>query len=116
MVRDATIRYASILILMAIDIVSGVVKVKRVGEKYESAKMATGLYKKISTILCMVVADVLSVVAEYYLMTNITLVKPVYIYIIAMESLSVYENCDRAGLKEIFVKFIEGMKNGKKDK
>lgn len=115
MVRDMTFRYGSILILMLVDIISGIVKVKRVGEKYESKKMATGLYKKIGTILCMVVADVLSFVAVNYLMYSITLVKPVYIYIVVMESLSVYENCERADLKELFLNFVDGLKNGKKN-
>lgn len=100
---------------MLVDIISGLVKVKRTREKYESAKMATGLYKKISTVLCMVVADVLSYVATNYLMLSISLIKPVYIYIIVMESLSVYENCERAELKELFCKLIEGIKYGKKN-
>ena len=115
MVKDFTFRYTTILILMLLDIISGLVKVKRAGEKYESAKMATGLYKKISTILCMVVADVLSFISANYLMYTIALVKPVYIYIIIMETLSIVENCDKAELKDLFSKFIEGLKNGKKD-
>ena len=115
MVKDITFRYVSIIILMFVDIISGLVKVKRAREKYESQKMASGLYKKISTILCLVVADVLSYVASNYLMIAVTLVKPVYIYIIVMESLSVYENCERAELKELFCKLIEGIKNGKKN-
>ena len=115
MVKDFTFRYTTLLILMLLDIISGLVKVKRAGEKYESSKMATGLYKKISTILCMVVADVLSFISANYLMYTIALVKPVYIYIIAMETLSIVENCDKAELKDLFSKFIEGLKNEKKD-
>ena len=115
-VRELSFRYVTILLIMFIDIISGVVKVKRTGVKYESAKMATGLYKKISTILCMVTADILAVMACEYMHMNFIIVKPVYIYIVFMESLSVYENCGQAQLKELFIKLVEGFKNGKDNK
>ena len=114
--RELSFRYVTILLIMFIDIISGVVKVKRTGVKYESAKMATGLYKKIGTILCMVTADILAVMACEYMHMNFTIVKPVYIYIVLMESLSVYENCGQAQLKELFLKIIEGFKNGNDNK
>ena len=109
-VNDLTFRYVTILLIMFIDIISGVVKVKRMGKKYESAKMASGLYKKIGTLLCMVTADILAVMAQEYMHENIVIVKPVYIYIMSMESLSVYENCGQAKLKDVFLKIIEGFK------
>lgn len=114
--HDISFRYITILLIMFLDIISGVVKVKRTRKKFESQKMATGLYKKIGTILCMVSADLLAVVSVNYLHLNLIIVKPVYIYIVAMECLSVYENCGQAKLKELFTSLIEGVKNGTKDK
>lgn len=101
---------------MLVDIISGVVKVKRTGVKYESAKMASGLYKKIGTILCMVTADILAVMGCRYMQLDFSITKPVYIYIMIMESVSVYENSEQAQLKDLFLRLIEGVKNGKDNK
>jgi phage-related holin len=99
-------RYAVILVLQAVDILSGIFKTKRNGGKLKSAKMASGLYKKMGTILAMVAADVLAVVAAHEGI-GFNICKPVFLYIVAMEALSVYENADDAGLLNIFKKYIK---------
>ena len=99
--------------MMFIDIISGIVKTKRNRQKFSSAKMATGLYKKISTLLCMIVTDILAVNSDI-IGFQLDIVKPVYIYIVFMEALSVFENCGEIGLIDLLKKFKENIKNENK--
>lgn len=103
----AVIRYASALAFMALDIVSGVVKVKCTRRKFISAKMSSGLFKKIGNILCMVVTDVLFVSSKYVLGMELDIRIPVYAYIVIMECVSIYENCGDSGLIDILKKSFQ---------
>lgn len=108
---EIAFRYTTVLLMMFIDIISGIVKVKRTRKKFQSARMANGLYKKMGTLLCMAAAEILSVIAVKYIGIEISITKPVYIYVVAMECISVYENCGQAGLLEIIKKVIERFYN-----
>lgn len=99
---------------MSVDIISGIVKTKRNRKKFSSAKMATGLYKKTSTLLCMIVTDILAVNSDYIIGIELDITKPVYVYIIFMEALSVFENCGEIGLIDLLKKFMENVKNENK--
>lgn len=89
---DIAFRYVTTLILMALDIVSGVVKCFTKNEKFSSAKMATGLYKKTGTLCILFLADVLKIISARYLQTDIDIALYVYLYVVLMESLSMAEN------------------------
>jgi toxin secretion/phage lysis holin len=99
-------RYACVLTLQAIDIASGFLKCKRRRIKMSSAKMATGIYKKMGFLLCLVVADILTVVSVHYNM-GFTLTIPVFMYLIATESLSIYENTNDTKIVQIIQNVIK---------
>ena len=101
------IRYASAFAFMALDILSGVIKVKCTRRKFVSAKMSSGLFKKIGNIVCMLITDILFVSSKYVDGIELDIRIPVYIYIVIMECLSVYENCGDSGLIEILKKSLQ---------
>lgn len=78
------------LILMGIDILTGLIK-SWVTKTFESSKMRSGLGKKIGEITILVLGIVFSVALGLpkYLMTGIS------IYIVFMEAMSVFENLER---------------------
>ena len=93
-------KFICILILSALDIMSGVVKVKVKKLKYSSAKMSSGLFKKIGNIICLITAVTLDRYA--YDIIGTALFNYVWAYIVAMEVLSIYENIgEKALLKKI---------------
>ena len=101
------VRYASAIAFMALDIVSGVVKVKCTRRKFTSAKMSSGLFKKIGNIVCMLITDILLVSSKYVVGIEIDIRIPVYVYIVIMECVSVYENCGDSGLIDILKKSFQ---------
>ena len=105
------IRYASALAFMTLDIFSGVVKVKCTRRKFTSAKMSSGLFKKIGNIVCMLITDILFVSSKYVIGIELDIRIPVYIYIVTMECVSVYENCGDSGLLEILKKAFQRFSN-----
>ncbi len=98
------IRYASALSFMALDIFSGVIKVKCTRRKFTSAKMSSGLFKKIGNIVCMLITDILFVSSKYVVGIELDIRIPVYVYIVIMECVSVYENCGDSGMVDILKK------------
>lgn len=105
------IRYASALAFMTLDIFSGVVKVKCTRRKFISSKMSSGLFKKIGNIVCMLITDILFVSSKYVVGIELDIRIPVYIYIVIMECVSVYENCGDSGLIEILKKSFQRFSN-----
>ena len=101
------IRYASALAFMALDILSGVVKVKYTRRKFTSAKMSSGLFKKIGNIVCMLITDILFISSKYVVGIELDIRIPVYVYIVIMECISVYENCGDSGLIDILKKSFQ---------
>ena len=106
------LRYASLLLIMALDILSGVIKTKVMRKKFVSSKMSSGLFKKMGNILCMVVSDLLAVSSHYIIGFDIDIRIAVYVYIFFMECLSIYENCGDSGLIDILKKALERVTNG----
>ena len=83
-------KFLCILILSALDIMSGVVKVKIKRLKYSSAKMSSGLFKKVGNIICLFTAVIID---RYALdIIGVALFNYVWTYILVMEVLSIYEN------------------------
>lgn len=108
------LRYASLLLIMALDILSGVIKTKVMRKKFVSSKMSSGLFKKMGNILCMVVSDLLAVSSHYVIGFDIDIRIAIYVYIFFMECLSIYENCGDSGLLDILKKALERVANGGK--
>ena len=98
-----TLLVLCILILSALDILSGVVKVKIKRLKYSSAKMSSGLFKKVGNIICLFTAVIIDRYA--YDIIGVALFNYVWTYVLAMETLSIYENI---GEKELLNK-IKGL-------
>lgn len=107
--QDAAIRYAVLLVIMALDIISGVIKTKVNGQAFSSAKMASGLYKKAGTMLVMVLSDILYFIAPRYLEINIEIQIWVFLYAIAMEIISISENVTEGRMKELFKRISDLM-------
>lgn len=95
-------KFICVLILSALDIISGVVRVKIKRQKYNSAKMSSGLFKKVGNIICLITAVVIDRYAIDVI--GVALFNYVWIYILAMETLSIYENI---GEKELLKKIKE---------
>lgn len=104
--QDAAIRYITILVIMALDIISGVIKTKVNGQAFSSAKMASGMYKKAGTLLVMVMSDILYFIAPRYLELNIEIQVYVFLYALAMECISIVENMTEGRMKELLLKFV----------
>ena len=81
------------LALMAIDVVTGIVKAW-VNKDFKSAVMRTGLGKKAGEIVILVVGELVS----YGLLLPAAVMNGVSFYIIFMEAVSVLENVDKLGV------------------
>ena len=81
------------LALMAIDVVTGIIKAW-VNKDFKSAIMRTGLGKKAGEIVILVVGELVS----YGLLLPIAVMNGVSFYIIFMEAVSILENLDKLGV------------------
>lgn len=101
-------RYVCVLAFQALDLISGFLKCKRRHIKLSSAKMATGLYKKMGFLVCLVASDLLSVYGSI-INLHINLAIPVCTYLIVTESISIYENTDDTKLIEVVKNILKGV-------
>ncbi len=111
---DIGVRYGLILLVMLLDIISGIVRSKVDGEKISSSIMYKGLWKKMSVLVTMFLSDIFYVMSEYYLGIHIDIRKAVFLYNFAMETVSIAENSN-GGVKELFLSFLEKIGIGGKD-
>lgn len=81
------------LALMAIDVVTGIIKAW-VNKDFKSAIMRAGLGKKAGEIVILVVGELIS----YGLLLPIAVMNGVSFYIIFMEAVSILENLDKLGV------------------
>ena len=101
------------LIIMGVDIVTGVVKAW-VNKNFEASIMRTGLGKKAGEAAVLIVGELLS----YALNLPGIVMNCIGFYIIFMEAMSIMENVDQLGLpiprfiKDVFNKANETLQNG----
>lgn len=101
-------RYVCVLAFQALDIMSGFLKCRRRHIKISSAKMATGLYKKMGFLVCLVASDLLSVYGSI-IDLHISLAIPVCTYLIVTETISIYENTNDTKLTETVKTILKGV-------
>jgi toxin secretion/phage lysis holin len=97
------------LILMAIDVLTGIIKAWAHND-FKSAIMRSGLAKKAGEIMILVVGEVVS----YGLMLPDTIMNGISFYIIFMEVMSILENADELGIP--VPKFVRDVINNVDDK
>lgn len=97
------------LILMAIDVLTGIIKAWAHND-FKSAIMRSGLAKKAGEIMILVVGEVVS----YGLMLPDTIMNGISFYIIFMEGMSILENADELGIP--VPKFVRDVINNVDDK
>ena len=97
------------LILMAIDVLTGLIKAWAHND-FKSAIMRSGLAKKAGEIMILVVGEVVS----YGLMLPDTIMNGISFYIIFMEVMSILENADELGIP--VPKFVRDVINNVDDK
>lgn len=97
------------LILMAIDVLTGIIKAWAHND-FKSAIMRSGLAKKAGEIMILVVGEVIS----YGLMLPDTIMNGISFYIIFMEVMSILENADELGIP--VPKFVRDVINNVDDK
>ena len=97
------------LILMAIDVLTGIIKAWA-NNDFKSAIMRSGLAKKAGEIMILVVGEVIS----YGLMLPDTIMNGISFYIIFMEVMSILENADELGIP--VPKFVRDVINNVDDK
>lgn len=109
--KDAAVRYGLVLLLMAFDIISGMVKATIADTPFSSAKMASGMFKKMGSLLCMAASDVLYFIAPRYLDVELQIQIWVFLYVAAMETVSIFENVGSEEMKKLAHKIAGLMKN-----
>ena len=97
------------LILMAIDVLTGIIKAWAHND-FKSAIMRSGLAKKAGEIMILVVGEVIS----YGLILPDTIMNGISFYIIFMEVMSILENADELGIP--VPKFVRDVINNVDDK
>lgn len=103
------IKLVSLLILMALDILSGFLKVKINHLKFKSEKMASGLYKKTGTLTCLLTAYILQ--RNFSEISDINLFYWMWIYVVVMEAVSIFENCANEKMIEMLKKGVKHIEN-----
>ena len=86
--------YALPLILMGIDILTGLVNACFKERNFQSSVMRAGLTKKVGEIAIIIVA----IVCTYGLGIPTILTKSIVLYISVMELMSIFENADKMGV------------------
>lgn len=97
------------LILMAIDVLTGIIKAWAHND-FKSAIMRAGLAKKAGEIMILVVGEVIS----YGLMLPDSIMNGISFYIVFMEIMSILENADELGIP--VPKFVRDVINNVDDK
>ena len=96
------------LIIMGVDIITGVVKAW-VNKKFEASIMRTGLGKKAGEVAILIVGELLS----YVLNLPDAVMNAVSFYIIFMEAMSIMENVNQLGIP--IPKFVRDVINNAND-
>jgi len=103
--------------LMAIDVLSGVIKAWAHND-FQSAIMRSGLAKKAGEIVILVVGELVS----FGLLLPDTIMNCISFYIIFMEIMSILENADALGIpipkfvKDVINNVDDQLQNGRRDK
>lgn len=101
--------YALPLILMGVDILTGLVNACFKEKNFRSSVMRAGLTKKVGEIAIIVVA----IVCTYGLGIPTALMKGIVIYITFMELMSIFENADKMGVPLPY--FVKSLVNNIQD-
>lgn len=101
--------YALPLILMGVDILTGLVNACFKEKNFQSSVMRAGLTKKVGEISIIVVA----IVCTYGLGIPVAVMKGIVIYIAFMELMSIFENADKMGVPLPF--FVKSLVNNIQD-
>lgn len=101
--------YALPLILMGIDVLTGLVNSLFHEKNFESSIMRAGLTKKVGEIAIIVVI----IVCTYALGLPLVIMKSVVLYIALMELMSILENADKMGVPLPF--FVKSLVNNIQD-
>lgn len=101
--------YALPLILMGVDILTGLVNACFKEKNFQSSIMRAGLTKKVGEISIIVVA----IVCTYGLGIPVAVMKGIVIYIAFMELMSIFENADKMGVPLPF--FVKSLVNNIQD-
>lgn len=101
--------YALPLILMGVDILTGLVNACFKEKNFQSSVMRAGLTKKVGEISIIVVA----IVCTYGLGIPVAAMKGIVIYIAFMELMSIFENADKMGVPLPF--FVKSLVNNIQD-
>lgn len=97
------------LLLEVIDILSGLIKALIKKEKIKSSIMAVGLYKKTGNVICLTTTYLLT--RYMYDLFRVDFFTVYWTYIIAMTSLSIFENVGTDQLRKLI---LGGLENGNK--
>lgn len=89
---EYAIKYGCLLLVMVMDIIAGLAKSARLGHSFSSAKMASGFFKKIGMLACVIASEVVDIVFAIYFNGQIAISIFVYLYAIATEIISIAEN------------------------
>lgn len=101
--------YALPLILMGVDILTGLVNACFKEKNFQSSVMRAGLTKKVGEISIIVVA----IVCTYGLGIPTAVMKAIVAYIVFMELMSIFENADKMGVP--LPKFVKDLVNNIND-
>lgn len=101
--------YALPLILMGVDILTGLVNACFKERNFQSSVMRAGLTKKVGEISIIVVA----IVCTYAVGVPTAVMKCIVIYIVFMELMSIFENVDKMGVP--LPKFLKSLINNIND-
>ena len=101
--------YALPLILMGVDILTGLVNACFKERNFRSSVMRAGLTKKVGEIAIIVVA----IVCTYAIGVPTAVMKGIVIYIVFMELMSIFENVDKMGVP--LPKFLKSLINNIND-
>lgn len=104
---DVSFRYFLVLLFMAIDILSGVVCSVSRGKELKSSIMRNGLFKKVGILCVLFMSDGLALISVRYFTDTINITLYVFLYVIAMESISICENVADENVTNIIRKFFK---------
>lgn len=112
MSNEYVVRYAVVVSLMTLDVISGIAKSIANKHKISSSKMFTGLFRKAGVLLVMVAFDVVRFATTYYMQAVINISLPVMWYVVAMEVVSIVENAGDSGLIKLASDIIKKITGG----
>lgn len=86
------VKYGCLLAMMVLDIIAGLAQSVRQDLKFSSKKMASGFFKKIGMLACVIASEVADVVFAQYFGGQIAIAVFVYLYAVGTELVSIVEN------------------------